>query len=54
MKALFFTAIIHLLACAPSVWAGDTCSHETILVQALIANAAGDCTVAGWRQRTGA
>jgi len=43
MKALFLAAIVHGVAWSPSVLAGDAGSHEALLVQALFANAAGEC-----------
>ena len=43
MKALIFATIPYMLTLATSAWAADAGSHEAILVQALIANAAGEC-----------
>jgi hypothetical protein len=43
MKALIFTAIVHVIVAAPCAWASDAGNHEALLVQALFANAAGEC-----------
>jgi hypothetical protein len=46
MKALIVTAIALVIAWGSPGWAGDAASHEAILVQTLIANAAGECPAA--------